>query len=580
MPRLLVSAGSLAFALSSVATAHAQTTVPAHLSVTEGTVTIDRESGPETGVQDLPLVAGDRVRTAQGRAEILLGDGSAMHLDAQTALDVNGASLVRLLGGRLVVFAEPDAVGALQIDASPASIRLVTSGESRISLFDGGAGLLLDVAVVRGSIEVATDGGTSLVQAGQRVQVLEGSAPSEPVAFNSAQMDEFYRWSAALLDQRRGAASASYLPNELVSYASAFDESGSWNYLAPYGYVWYPTVAAGWRPYYHGRWAHVGGGVGWSFLGNCRWAWPTHHYGRWGMSSGGGWFWIPGSTWSSAWVQWGVSPGFVSWCPLGWNDRPVVAWSDKGGVAVPYGRHGGPWRAWSAVSTSTFARGGSVSRAPIDPRVLRGPSAPPFVFQRAAPNVAVPRAAIAPGGLAVSGVRSVPSSRDRVGVGRDRARGGSYAPPTTSSGTFTSSGNVTVQPSRGYRAAAPTAPPVIYYRGSPIPPEVQRRPPGAYDRAGIAVPRGLPADAGAQPRAGDWRGGFPVPGTAGRPSATSVPQTTAPAPTGGGVMRTAPPAPAAPPAVAPPARSAPPAAAPHGPSQGVPAPNGGSGPKH
>ena len=243
---------------------------------------------------DLPLVEGDRVRTEQGRAEILLGDGSALHMDAQTSVDINGASIVRLLGGRLVVFGEPSAVGALQVDAAPASVRLTSSGESRISLYDGGAGLVLDVAVVRGAVEVVTDGGTSYVQAGQRVLVEEGALPSTPVPFNSAQMDSFYRWSAQLLDQRRGTQSAAYLPDELTSYGSDFDSSGSWSYLAPYGYVWYPTVGTGWCPYSHGRWTHVGHGVGWSFVGNgSRWTYPTHHYGRWGMNASGGWFWIP-----------------------------------------------------------------------------------------------------------------------------------------------------------------------------------------------------------------------------------------------------------------------------------------------
>ena len=390
MPRLLLVAGSLAFSVCVASVSRAQVAVPAHISVAEGSVAVDRESGSETGLPDLPLVEGDRVRTEQGRAEILLGDGSALHMDAQTSVDINGASIVRLLGGRLVVFGEPSAVGALQVDAAPASVRLTSSGESRISLYDGGAGPVLDVAVVRGAVEIVTDGGTSYVQAGQRVLVEEGALPSTPVPFNSAQMDSFYRWSAQLLDQRRGTQSAAYLPDELTSYGSDFDSSGSWSYLAPYGYVWYPTVGTGWCPYSHGRWTHVGHGVGWSFVGNGgRWTYPTHHYGRWGMNASGGWFWIPGRTWSSAWVQWAVSPGYVGWCPLGANDRPVVGWGG-GAVVTPYGHHGGPWRAWTVMPKTTFARGGSIGRTPMDPQALRGPSQA-FVVQREAPRVIIPR---------------------------------------------------------------------------------------------------------------------------------------------------------------------------------------------
>ena len=51
--------------------------------------------------------------------------------------------------------------------------------------------------------------------------------------------------------------SAPYLPQDLQTYGSTFDRYGSWQYAAPYGYVWYPTVAAGWRPYYNGYWSAV-----------------------------------------------------------------------------------------------------------------------------------------------------------------------------------------------------------------------------------------------------------------------------------------------------------------------------------
>jgi hypothetical protein len=41
-----------------------------------------------------------------------------------------------------------------------------------------------------------------------------------------------------------------YLPQDLQTYGERPSISyGSWQYAAPYGYVWYPTGAAGWRPY-------------------------------------------------------------------------------------------------------------------------------------------------------------------------------------------------------------------------------------------------------------------------------------------------------------------------------------------
>ena len=65
---------------------------------------------------------------------------------------------------------------------------------------------------------------------------------------------------------------------------------------------------------------------GWTWIGGGAWGWPTHHYGRWGVSGAGAWFWIPGAQWGPAWVSWAVAPDYVSWCPLGCDNRPVVGW--------------------------------------------------------------------------------------------------------------------------------------------------------------------------------------------------------------------------------------------------------------
>src|SRR5262249_13897567 len=116
-----------------------------------------------------------------------------------------------------------------------------------------------------------------------------------------------------------------YLPPELEPYGGLFDAYGSWQDESGYGPVWYPTVAAGWRPYYHGYWAPYSR-WGWTWIGADPFAWPTHHFGRWAFARNH-WFWIPGRTWGPAWVAWAGAPGFVSWCPLGVDGRPVFGFS-------------------------------------------------------------------------------------------------------------------------------------------------------------------------------------------------------------------------------------------------------------
>src|SRR5262249_60259795 len=97
-----------------------------------------------------------------------------------------------------------------------------------------------------------------------------------------------------------------------------------------------------------------------------------------------------GSRWASGGGERAVPPGYVGGGPLGWNARPAAGWNG-GPVATPSGRHGGPWRAWTVVPTTAFARGGSITRAPIDPQALHAPSAQAFIMQREAPTAIVPR---------------------------------------------------------------------------------------------------------------------------------------------------------------------------------------------
>jgi hypothetical protein len=47
-------------------------------------------------------------------------------------------------------------------------------------------------------------------------------------------------------------------------------------------------------------------------------------------------------------VSWAYAPGYVSWCPLGWNNRPVLQ------IVNVYGRGFDPWRAWTAVPRRHF----------------------------------------------------------------------------------------------------------------------------------------------------------------------------------------------------------------------------------
>jgi hypothetical protein len=270
---------------------------------------------------------------------------------------------------------DPRSAASYEIDTPNATARTNGPGEYRVAVETTDD---TELVVYRGQASLETDRGSMPVRAGERSLARLDEFPSAPQRYNSARFDAFDEWAAAQRNARVGTTSAQYLPPNLQMYSSTFDQYGSWQYAAPYGYVWYPTVASGWRPYYNGYWTPIRP-YGWTWVGVDLWAWPTHHYGRWGFGRGS-WFWIPARTWGPAWVSWGAAPGYVSWCPLGFDNRPVFGFAN-GFID--------PWAGWVVVPRTSFGvRGYYVNRHAIQPRDL--PRTIPFVVQ-SAPPVAVPR---------------------------------------------------------------------------------------------------------------------------------------------------------------------------------------------
>jgi hypothetical protein len=376
---------------------------PAHISYVDGAAVLERDGRNETAPASMPLLAGDRVRTQDGRVEILYADGSTLHLDANTVVDFQSDEVVRLLSGRVrISIAGSARTVAYRVDAPSAWVQIVTPGEYRIAV---AAGDEVELAVLRGTAELVNEDGRTVLSAGERAFARAGASPSSAYVFNSAAWDSFDRWSEGRREARLG-VSAQYLPETVQPYAATFTQYGSWQHVPTYGHVWYPRVRPGWRPYYYGRWTTLRP-WGWTWIGSDPWAWPTHHFGRWGFSAGS-WFWIPGRTWGPAWVSWAYAPGYVSWCPLGWNNRPVLQFLNVYG-----GRRYDPWHAWTVVPHRGFGRGHVnvhvVNASRIDFRTRSA-----FVVRDTAPDTrgyAVPRS----------------STPIRTAVSRNGAFGGSAA---------------------------------------------------------------------------------------------------------------------------------------------------------
>ena len=366
---------------------------PAHIALIEGRAFIDRDGRSDEAVENIPLADGDRLRTEDGRVEVVLPDGSVLHLDQHTVADALAPDLWRLLRGRALLTVrgvrDPSRAVRYQIDAPAASVRTSGPGEYRIWASDTDRGRDVELAVSRGQATLANEFGAQDVQAGERAYAREGLAPSAPQYFNSARWDGFDRWCAARKDVYLGAASTQYLPDDLDVYASTFDRYGTWRADPSYGNVWYPNVDSGWRPYSVGYWQqYPSWGSFW--VGSDPFGWPTHHYGRWGFSVGFGWYWRPSSVWAPAWVYWGVSSNYVSWCALGWDNYPVYG---NWGVHGAYYGHGyDPWRGWTVMPRHHFGAGMPVHRYGVDGHGLPPGEHGAFIAQRPAPaGFAVPR---------------------------------------------------------------------------------------------------------------------------------------------------------------------------------------------
>jgi hypothetical protein len=389
------------------------TVAPAHLAIVDGAGTLEREGQVETAVSGMAFVPGDRLQTTRGRAEVLFPDGSALAIDEFTTIELQDRGLLRLTAGRVLLTVpgvnDPANAADYQIDTPAGSATTDGPGEYRIALLNGNGPLEAELAVFRGYATLGTDVGSTAVRAGERTLARDALAPSVPLPFNSARFDAFDRWATARRDARLGTASTRYLPRDLYGYSAMFDQYGSWGYEASYGSVWYPTVAAGWRPYHHGYWSPLPR-YGWTWIGYDRWGWPTHHYGRWGFARNR-WFWIPGRVWGPAWVSWAAAPGFVGWCPLGFDGRPVFALN----VGV-----GNPWAGWVVVSRPHFGRRYAVNRYAVSPSVI--PARTPFVVQSRpplpVPAASTPRAIARPGAVAPGErARAIPRGQPLPGNG-------------------------------------------------------------------------------------------------------------------------------------------------------------------
>lgn len=325
-----------------------------------------------------------------------------------------------------------------------------------------------------------------------------------------------------------GGVSLSTFQQPLASY-------GAWVTAPGYGQVWRPSVPAGWRPYYYGRWEWTT--EGWLWVSDEPFGWATYHYGRWTWDRGLGWYWVPGYQWAPAWVSWRYSGDVVGWSPLApglslyvtdtafvdfwWTFVPTVRFCGGPVYGMAYAPgHSSHWYHATRPAPPRPAPPGGYRPVPgRPPPPAWGGPAPRFVEERSGRPVRPARIVTAP---SPTGARVRPGEigvyRPEVGGGRSRDARPGAAVGAPGAEPFRPGGGA----SRGPAPAAGR--PVYRPEGWPQGGAAERaqqaiRPPPASGRApeGSGAPGYRPERApgyAPAPRAAPYPGGWTAPGSA------------------------------------------------------------------
>ncbi|WP_420992925.1 DUF6600 domain-containing protein [Cupriavidus sp. 30B13] len=272
-----------------------------------------------------PITTGDRLWVDNGgRAELHAGS-TAIRLGSATAATVlnldDSATQVKLTQGTLqlrVRALPPDQ--PVEIDTPNLAFVPREPGDYRLDVAADGSTTV--VTLHHGSAVVYGESRSRDMRRGEQIRFAGNDLAEAGMASNPPE-DEFDRWTAARDAREDVSPSAIYVPPEMTGYA-ALDGYGDWQEDPGYGAVWFPrVVAADWAPYSTGSWTWVAP-WGWTWCDDAPWGFAPFHYGRWARI-GDRWGWMPGPRTARP-VYAPALVGFVG----GGRGGPGVAWYPLG----------------------------------------------------------------------------------------------------------------------------------------------------------------------------------------------------------------------------------------------------------
>jgi hypothetical protein len=324
----------------------------ARISFLHGDVSTQHDGSTDWAAATIntPVVNGDHISTGQNaRAEIQLDHANILRMGDQSTANV--VSLARnqmqiQIGQGLVNYdVLKDNDSGAEIETPNVAIRPQMGEGSYRILVNSDNETIVDVR--RGSAEISTPQGSTVVQHDQRITI-QGNADSAQYQISGAPgRDDWDKWNS---DRDHVIESADSWRHTNPNYTGSqdLDAYGRWRDVPDYGQVWFPNDGPDWAPYRDGRWVYEPY-YGWTWVSYEPWGWAPYHYGRW-FVYGGNWGWWPGPVyagyqplWAPAYVSffgfggggWGFNFGFgggfgnVGWLPCGPGDR-FFPWYGRG----------------------------------------------------------------------------------------------------------------------------------------------------------------------------------------------------------------------------------------------------------
>jgi hypothetical protein len=311
---------------------------------TEGagpTVLREGSAVPEPGVLNLPIGPGDTIRTSGGRrCEIQFDTGTIVRLDTATELRVetilarslsslDGLSVLSLAKGRIyLMYKEYNSREMFQVLTANTAVKLRRNAVAYISFTPDGttetqvkygrAQVLFGPAENKLEDRSVKKGERLVVLADHRSQLAEAVEGTAFELWNkdvNAHFEDLHEGLTALPKPLQK------LPEAVFYFAQTYGNTyGEWLWDDLFGYVWHPYIDNGrypwgWSPYHYGFWSYTGGQMFW--VPQEPWGWVPYHLGIWHWDKKRGWFWLPGSLFAPAWVDWDFYFGYASWRP--WN---------------------------------------------------------------------------------------------------------------------------------------------------------------------------------------------------------------------------------------------------------------------